>query len=55
MNRVIYVLLLGKKYTKEEEKNNPSKKEFTGAYAKIIDNSELKIIWDEDEYDKEYK
>ena len=26
----------------------------TGAYSKIIENSELAELWDIDEYDKEY-
>lgn len=44
-----------KKYEKEDEKKHPAKKEFSGAFAKIIENSDLKSIWEENEYDKEYK
>jgi hypothetical protein len=31
------------------------KKEYGGAFSKIIEQSDLKVIWEESEYDKEYK
>lgn len=46
---------LAKKYTKEDEKKNPKHKEFSGAFAKVIENSDLRQVWDEEEYDKEYR
>lgn len=47
---------LASKIEKEEDKLNPDKKkEFGGAYSKVIENSDLKEIWDENEYDREYR
>jgi hypothetical protein len=46
---------VGKKFSKDDEKNNPAAKEYSGQLAKYIEDSDLKQVWDEDEYDKEYR